>query len=85
MKERVKRVKERIVLEIIKRDEPDHATANIKDASLSAVVKRIRLYLRMFDCINRICTQKMNPSPTDAGRITLFWTMRDMTSYLTVW
>jgi hypothetical protein len=36
------------------------------------VFKRIRLYLRMFDCINKICTDKINPSPTEADRITLF-------------
>lgn len=67
-----------------KRDVPGHAKVNIKDASLSAVFKRIRLYLRMFDCINKICTEKMNPSPTDAGRITLFWSIRDITKYLTL-
>lgn len=80
MKEKVKLVKERIVFEIKKRDVPGHAKVNIKDAFLSAVFKRIHLYLRMFDCINKICTEKMNPSPTDAGRITLFWSIRDITS-----
>lgn len=67
-----------------KRDVAGHAKVNIKDASLSAVFKRIRLFLRMSDCINKICTEKMNPSPTDAGKITLFWSIRDITSYLTL-